>query len=75
MHGLQDRRDREFIGSQDGLSLLNKARLVFVMKEVFYILLFILLTVLFQGLVELVYATFLSTPMKTDPSTPDRAGS
>lgn len=51
----------EFIGSQDGLGyLLNKARLVFAMKEVFfYILLFILLTVLFQGLVELVYATFL----------------
>ena len=51
----------EFIGSQDGLGyLLNKARMVFAMKEVFfYILLFILLTVLFQGLVELVYATFL----------------
>jgi len=51
----------EFIGSQDGLGyLLNKARLVFAMKEVFfYILLFILLTVLFQGLVELVYATSL----------------
>ncbi len=51
----------EFIGSQDGLGyLLNKARLVFAMKEVFfYILLFILLTVLFQGLVELVYAIFL----------------
>ncbi len=51
----------EFIGSQDGLGyLLNRARLVFAMKEVFfYILLFILLTVVFQGLVEMVFVTFL----------------
>ncbi len=51
----------EFIGSQDGLGyLLNKARLVFAMKEVFfYIFFFIVLTILFQGLVELIYAISL----------------
>lgn len=51
----------EFIGSQDGLGyLLNKARLVFAMKEVFfYILFFIILTLVFQGIVELIYASSL----------------
>ena len=51
----------EFIGSQDGLGyLLNKARLVFSMREVFfYIFFFILFTLIFQGLVEVLYATFL----------------
>lgn len=51
----------EFIGSQDGLGyLLNKARLVFSMQEVFfYIFFFIVLTLSFQGVVELLYATSL----------------
>ncbi len=51
----------EFIGSQDGLGyLLNKARLVFAMKEVFfYIFFFIVFTLVFQALVELLYATLL----------------
>lgn len=51
----------EFIGSQDGLGyLLNKARLVFAMKEVFfYIFFFIVFTLIFQALVELLYATLL----------------
>ncbi|MEA4811926.1 MAG: ABC transporter permease subunit [Anaerolineaceae bacterium] len=48
----------EFIGSQDGIGyLLNRARLVFNMKEVFfYLLLLLLVTLAFQGLVNLLYS-------------------
>ncbi len=51
----------EFIGAQDGLGyLLNKARMVFAMKEVFfYIFFFIVFTLIFQALVEVLYATSL----------------
>ncbi len=47
----------EFIGSQDGIGyLLNRARLVFNMKEVFfYLVILLLLTLTFQAIVNLLY--------------------
>jgi len=51
----------EFIGSQDGLGyLLNHARIMFNMKEVFfYLLVLMLFTLLFQALQSSVFSTFL----------------
>ena len=50
----------EFIGAQDGIGyLLNNARLVFNMKEVFFYLAFILLiTLVFQALQSLIFNRF-----------------
>jgi NitT/TauT family transport system permease protein len=48
----------EFIGSQDGIGyLLNRARLVFNMKEVFfYLIILLILTLFFQAIVNLLYS-------------------
>jgi NitT/TauT family transport system permease protein len=50
----------EFIGAQDGLGyLLNNARIVFVMKEVFfYLLLLLQFTLIFQALQTFVFSRF-----------------